>query len=186
MDVVHETSGFVLTDAGMLALWDTAWFSDIVDYDSWELRLLDQEEMTGHITAGAIVPVKVGGEGGGWAVLVRVGTPAEPAGLTGRETRYEIAAGGPYLLISTGEVRFSGLEAVGADLLDGCLAPVLPSGRYAVGVHRLDWTAEPDSRKESGEPMPHALTDFVVLVNPERGHPDYQVCFEPFPPLPSN
>lgn len=180
----HETSGFVLTDAGMLALWDTAWFSDIVDYDIWELRLLDEEEMTGHITAGAIVPIKVGSEGGGWSVLVRVGTVDEPAELSSREARYDIAAGGPYLLISTGEVRFSGLEAIGADLLDSALVPNLPSGRYVVRVHRLNWAAEPDSRKDSGEPMPHALTDFVVLVDPEHGHPNYQVCFESFPPLP--
>ncbi|HEV3355473.1 MAG TPA: hypothetical protein VG247_01700 [Pseudonocardiaceae bacterium] len=182
----HETSGFVLTDAGMLALWDTAWFSDVVDYDIWELRLLDDEEMNGHITAGAIVPIKVGNAGGGWSVLVRVGTAEEPAELTGREARYEIAAGGPYLLISTGDVRFSGLEAIGVDLLDTALAPSLPSGRYMVRVHRLDWAAEPDSRKDSGEPMPHALTDFVVLVSPERGRPDYQMCIEPFPPLPQH
>jgi hypothetical protein len=181
----QETSGFVLTDAGMLALWDTAWFSDIVDFDTWELRVLDPEEMTGHVGAGALVPIGVGTEGGGWLVLVRVGTPDEPAELSTRETRYDIASAGPYLLISTGEVRFSGLEAVGADLLDGSLAPELPTGRYMVRVHRLDWAAEPDSRKDNGEPMPHALPDFVVLIDPEHGHPDYQVCSETFPSPPA-
>ena len=186
-DVRHgsETSGFVLTDAGMLALWDIAWFSDIVDYDTWELRVLDPEEMTRHIDAGAMVPIGVGSQGGGWSALVRVGTAEEPAELTGREARYEHASAGPYLLISTGEVRFSGIEAIGAELLDRTLAVELPPARYMVRIHRIDWAAEPDSRKDNGEPMPHALADFVVLIDPERGRPDYRVCGETFDPLPA-
>jgi hypothetical protein len=181
---MHETSGFVLSDAGMLALWDTAWFSDIVDYDTWELRVFDPEEMTGHVEAGALVPIGLGEQGGGWSVLARVGTLDERAELTGREARYEYASAGPYLLISTGEVRLSGVEFIGAELLDRELAPPLPPGRYAVRVHRIDWAAEPDSRKDSGEPMPHALTDFVLLIDPEQGRPDYRVCAETFGPPP--
>ncbi|HEY4018431.1 MAG TPA: hypothetical protein VGM75_07075, partial [Pseudonocardiaceae bacterium] len=139
---MHETSGFVLTDAGMLALWDTAWFSDIVDYDTWELGVFDQEEMTGHIEAGALVPIGVGDQGGGWSVLIRIGTLDAPAELTGREARYEYASAGPYLLISTGEVKLSGVEFIGADLLDRGLTPPLPAGRHMVRVHRIDWAAE--------------------------------------------
>lgn len=183
-DTRQETSGFVRSDAGMLALWDVAWFSDITDADTWELRVIDPEEMTGHVQSGALVPVGVGDQGGGWSVLVRIGTLDAPADLTGREAQYDFASAGPYLFVSTGSVRFSGVEAIGADVLDRSLAPPLPSGRYMVRVHRLDWAAEPDSRKDSGEPMPHALPDFVVLIDPEQGWPDYRVCSETFEPPP--
>jgi hypothetical protein len=183
-DTQQETSGFVLTDAGMLALWDTAWFSDIVDYDTWELRVVDPEEMTGHIEAGALVPIGVGEQGGGWSVLVRVGTLDTPAELTGREARHAYASAGPYLVISTGELRLSGVEQIGAEPLDRVLTVPLPSGRYMVRIHRVDWAAEPDSRKDSGEPMPHALSDFVVLIDEEQGRPDYRVCGETFGPPP--
>ena len=180
-----EASGFVLTDAGMLALWDTTWFSDIVDYDTWELGVLDPQEMTRHVEAGALVPIGVGDHGGGWGALVRIGTIAEPAELTSREARYAYASAGPYLFISTGELRLSGVESIGAELLDRVLTMPLPSGRHMVRIHRIDWAAEPDSRKDSGEPMPHALTDFVLLVDPEYGTPDYRVCGETFEPPPT-
>ena len=180
-----EAAGFVLTDAGMLALWDTTWFSDIVDYDTWELGVLDPQEMTGHIDAGALVPIGVGDQGGGWGVLVRIGTVGEPAELTSREARYTYASAGPYLFISTGELRLSGVESIGAELLDRVLTMPLPSGRHMVRIHRIDWAAEPDSRKDSGEPMPHALTDFVLLIDPEQGRPDYRVCGETFEPPPA-
>jgi hypothetical protein len=114
-----------------------------------------------------------------------VGTLDARAELTGREARYEYASAGPYLLISTGEVWLSGVEFIGAELLDHTLTPPLPSGRYMIGVHRIDWAAEPDSRKDSGEPLPHALTDFVVLIDPEQGRPDYRVCGETFDPPPA-
>jgi hypothetical protein len=179
-----EASGFVLTDAGMLALWDTTWFSDIVDYDTWELRVFDPQEMTGHVDAGALVPIGVGDQGGGWSVLVRLGTVGEQAELTAREARYGYASAGPYLFISTGELRLSGVESIGAELLDRVLAMPLPTGRHMVRIHRIDWAAEPDSRKDSGEPLPHALTDFVLLVDPEDGRPDYRVCGETFEPPP--
>jgi hypothetical protein len=174
-----ETSSVVFTDAGMLALWDTARFSGVVDYDSWEAELLDDEDLIGHIDAGELVPITVASDGM-WQVLVRTGTAAEPARLTGRENRYLRSTAEPYLLISTGEVRLSGLEAIGVDLLERTTEFGLPAGRYMVRAHLIDWASEPGSRKDTGEPLPHALPDFVILVDPEQGQPTYRACVESF------
>jgi hypothetical protein len=174
-----DTSSVVFTDAGMLALWDTTRFSGVVDYDSWEVELLAAEDLAGHIDVGALVPISIG-SGGSWQVLVRTGAADEPARLTDRETEYLLQTGGPYLLISTGEVRLSGLEAIGVDLLERTTKLPLPVGRYTVRLHLIDWASEPGSSKDSGEPLPHALPDFVVLIDPEQGSPEYRVCPESF------
>ncbi|WP_432753981.1 hypothetical protein ACE1OA_34540 [Streptomyces sp. JL2001] len=41
-------------------------------------------------------------------------------------------------------------------------------GRYAVVVHLIDWQAESGSQDEAGRPVPGALPDFVVLINPAQ------------------
>ena len=37
------------TDAGMFGLWAPAAFGDIVDYDTWESELLEDEDIVRHI-----------------------------------------------------------------------------------------------------------------------------------------
>ena len=174
-----EASNVVFTDAGMLALWDVERFREVVDYDTWALELLEGEALGGHIDAGALVPINIGHEGA-WKVLIRTGTVADPAALTERESTYLAQAAGPYLLITEGVARLSGLESVGVEMLDRTIELRLPAGRYTVGLHLLDWSKEPGARADNGEPGPHALPDFVVLIDPEHGRPDYRVCAESF------
>jgi hypothetical protein len=69
----------VATDAGMLVLWDPQRFEAVVDDDTWEDELLDDEDIVRHIQAGALVPLNVGGDVT-FSVLVRSGTAAAPAG----------------------------------------------------------------------------------------------------------
>jgi hypothetical protein len=55
-----ESSGDIATGAGMLALWAPTSFRGIVDYDTWESALLEDEQIADHIRAGALVPVNIG------------------------------------------------------------------------------------------------------------------------------
>ncbi|MFD8597361.1 hypothetical protein ACFV1L_20390 [Kitasatospora sp. NPDC059646] len=47
----------------MLALWTPAAFSGVVDYDSWEPELLEDEDRLRHVRAGALVPIDVRSHG---------------------------------------------------------------------------------------------------------------------------
>ncbi|MFD5323494.1 hypothetical protein [Streptomyces sp. NPDC127092] len=162
---LDEVPVTVVTDAGMLVLWDSQRFEAVIDDDTWEDELLEDEDIVRHIQAGALVPLNVGGDGA-FGVLVRSGTAAAPAGLTERETAHQLVASQPYLFVSRGRALVSGIEHVSGDASDGVIEHPVPEGRYAVVVHLIDWQAEAGSRDEAGRPVPGALPDFVVLINP--------------------
>ncbi|MEV7091822.1 hypothetical protein AB0M80_03190 [Amycolatopsis sp. NPDC051045] len=82
-----EATGVMATDAGMFGLWSPASFGDIVDYDTWESALLEDDDITRHILAGAFVPVNIGSDGA-FQVLARVGSVSTIADLTPRERQY--------------------------------------------------------------------------------------------------
>jgi hypothetical protein len=151
----------------MLALWEPRCFETVVDYNTWEEELLEDEDILCHIQAGALVPVNVGGDGA-FAVLVRSGRVDAPAWLTERESAHQLVASQPYLFISRGRVLVGGIEAVSGDVSDGVIEHSVPEGRYAVVVHLIDWQAEPGCQDGEGQPVPGALPDFVVLINPAR------------------
>lgn len=175
-----ETSSAVATDAGMLALWDAQHFSGVVDYDTWEPELFEDEDVARHVQAGALVPINLRSDGA-WQVVVRIGTAVQRAELTARELPYQLVASLPYLYVSTGSVRLSGIEAIEAELQRGVVELPLSAGRYTVTVNLVDWGKEPGSQDASGEPTPTALPDFVVLINPDDGeHPDYRLHVETF------
>ncbi|MFH8610549.1 hypothetical protein ACH4D5_24015 [Streptomyces sp. NPDC018029] len=153
----------------MLVLWDPQRFEKVVDYDTWEDELLEDEDIVRHIQAGALVPLNVGADGS-FAVLVRSGTAAAPAALTDRETAHQLVASQPYLFVSRGRALVGGIEDVSADPSDGVIEHPVPEGRYAAVVHLIDRQAEVDSqdRDAVGHPGPGALPDFVVLINPAQ------------------
>ncbi|WP_411112114.1 hypothetical protein [Streptomyces sp. c-19] len=153
------------TDAGMLVLWDPQGFEAVVDDETWEDELLEVEDIAPHVQAGSLVPLNVGGDGA-FSVLVRVGTAAAPAALTERETAQQLVASQPYLFVSRGRALVSGIEDVRGDASESVIEHPVPEGRCAVVVHLIDWQAEAGSQDEEGQPVPGALPDFVVLINP--------------------
>ncbi|MGA5069088.1 hypothetical protein ACPB9E_35865 [Streptomyces exfoliatus] len=157
----------VATSAGMLVLWDPQRFQAIVDDETWEDELLEDEDIAGHIQAGSLVPLNVGGDGA-FGVLVRAGTAAAPVTLTERETVHQLVASQPYLFVSRGRALVGGIEDVSGDASDGVIEHPAPEGRCAVVVHLIDWQAEAGSQDETGQPGPGALPDFVVLINPAQ------------------
>ncbi|MEU8648141.1 hypothetical protein AB0C91_40355 [Streptomyces sp. NPDC048674] len=61
-----------------------------------------------------------------------------------------------------------GIENVGADVSDSVLEHPVPEGHCAVVVHLIDWQAEAGGQDKDGRPVPGALPDFVVLINPTQ------------------
>jgi hypothetical protein len=94
-----EVTGVMATDAGMFGLWSPASFVDIVDYDTWESELLEDDDIKRHITAGAFVPVNIGSDGA-FQVFARVGSASTTASLTQRERQYALVSSKPYLFIT--------------------------------------------------------------------------------------
>ena len=177
-----ETVSSVATDAGMLALWDPQCFTGIVDYDTWDAQLGEDEDVQRHIRTGALVPINIRSDGA-FGVLVRIGGVGLPAQLTGRETRHRLVTSDAYLLHSSGQVWLSGIEAVGAEAWPGTVRCDLPVGCYSVMIHLIAWEDEPDSVNDDGTPSESALSDFVVLINPALSEQDFRSAVETFDQL---
>lgn len=157
----------VATDAGMLALWDPESFTDVVDYDTWDLRLGEDEDVRRHILAGSLVPINIRNDGA-FEVLVRFGGPDRPPQLTERERAHRLIGSDAYLFCSSGRVWLSGIEAVGAEAWPEVVQFDLPAGRYSVVIHLIAWEDEVCGVNEDGTPSATALPDFVVLIAPAR------------------
>ncbi|MFB6706468.1 hypothetical protein ACFCW6_17365 [Streptomyces sp. NPDC056333] len=166
-----ETVSIVATDAGMLALWDPQRFTGIVDYDTWNPQLGEDEDVERHIRTGALVPINIRSDGA-FGVLVRIGGVGLLAQLTERESRHRLVTSHAYLLHSSGQVWLSGIEAVGAEAWPGTVQCDLPVGRYSVVIHLIAWEDEPGSTNDDGTPSETALSDFVVLINPAVSEQD--------------
>ncbi|MBL7490419.1 hypothetical protein I6A60_40195 [Frankia sp. AgB1.9] len=162
-----EVAGELATAAGMLAMWAPRSFESVVDYETWESVLLEDEDIRAQVLAGAFVPVNIGADGA-FGITARVDSISAPAVLTDRERQHLLVSSAPYLFVSTGEAVISGVEHVRGVPYLGLKAPV-PAGRWQVTVNLIDWQAEPGCRDEAGKPAPNALSDFVLLINPERG-----------------
>jgi hypothetical protein len=108
-----EINGVMVSDAGMFGFWAPRSFCEVVDYETWESALLEDEDVMTHIAAGAFVPVNIGSDGT-FQVVARVGSAPKPAVLTDRERQYLVISSEPYLFISTGEAVISGIEHVQA------------------------------------------------------------------------
>jgi hypothetical protein len=157
--VTIEIKAVVKTASGMLALWDAEPFAGIVDYDTWEAALCLDEDISEHVRVGDLVPINIDSDGA-FEVLVRYGN--DPV-LTEREIEHLVVSSEPYLLVSSGDVRLSGIEGVG--WADDAVELALGEGEFEVVLHIIDWHAEPGSTTADGKPAPHALSDFVALVS---------------------
>ncbi|MFD4231230.1 hypothetical protein [Streptomyces sp. NPDC058545] len=173
----------VATDAGMLALWAPQHFTDIVDYDTWDPQLGEDEDVERHIRTGALVPINIRSDGA-FGVLVRIGGVGLLAQLTERESRHRLVTSDAYLLHSSGQVWLSGIEAVGAEAWPETVQCDLPVGCYSVVIHLIAWEDEPGSSNDDGTPSETALSDFVVLINPAVPEQDtFRSAVETFDPL---
>lgn len=160
-----EAVSTVATDAGMLALWDPQRFTGIVDYDTWDAQLGEDEDVERHIRAGALAPINIRSDGA-FGVAVRIGGVDRPARLIERESRHCLVTSDAYLLHSSGQVWLSGIEAVGAEAWSETVRFDLPVGSYSVMIHLVAWEDEPGSVNSDGTPSETALSDFVAVINP--------------------
>lgn len=156
--MVIEVSGVVHTEAGMMAVWDAGRCAAVEPGE-----LTEDADIQAAVTAGHLVPLNIRADGA-FQLTLRLG-----AELTTREAEFRMLSAEPYLLEVTGEVRYGGIEHVGGDTGEPSLTP--PPGRYQAFAHIVDWAAEPGSRDAEGHPAEHALSDFVVLLEPEPGTP---------------
>lgn len=180
---MFEVTGPVATDAGMQVLWNPERFASVVDYDSWEDSLLEDEDILQHVLAGMLVPINLGDSA--FQFVVRVGDSDQTADLTERERARLLVTSDPYLITSAGVLYLSGLEDVSGDSDEEVLHVAAPAGRYAVTVNLIDWESEQGSRTPTGDPSPNALPDFVLLLNrttwPE---PAFRQSLQTLPPPP--
>jgi hypothetical protein len=178
-----EVSGCTQTDAGMHALWAPEHFGAIVDYESWDATLGDDDSLHPYVRAGLLVPISLGD--GAWQFVVRIGTSSRPAVPTDREADYLVVASEPYLLLSSGLLYLGGLEHVAAHPGEYVLRVRTPPGRYEVTVHLIEWASEPGARTTTGHAAEGALPDLVVLLNPTEEERDYRDDLDTFPPPPN-
>ncbi|MEV1070696.1 hypothetical protein [Micromonospora parva] len=180
---MFEIVGTVATDAGMQVLWNPERFASVVDYDSWEDSLLEDEAILQHVLAGMLVPINLGDSA--FQFVVRVGDSDQIADLTERERGRLLVTSDPYLITSAGALYLSGLEDVSASPDNQALHVAASAGRYAVTVNLIDWESEPGSRTPSGDPSPQALPDFALLLNPPTGpEPAFRQSLQTLPPPP--
>jgi hypothetical protein len=174
-----ETSLLAATDAGMHALWNPARFTGITDYQTWEDALLEDDDITEHVRAGELVPINIGSDGA-FQFLVRIGTPDQAPALTSREKQHLLASSQPYLYLSDGSARLTGIEHISADPGPDTRALTIPAGPNAVTIHLIDWDTEPGARDARGKPASRALPDFVILISPEDTTGTYRTLLQTF------
>jgi hypothetical protein len=160
----------------MFAIWQPERFAGITDFESWERKLSEDTALLRHISAGAFVPINIGGDGA-FQFTVRGGRTRP--GLTDREQRYRLVSSQPYLLISQVSARLGGLEAVGWDDGQFVTIPLAP-GRYVVHVHLIEWDAEPGWADAEGNPTASALPDFVVEFSDPVGTEHFRTSLQTF------
>lgn len=154
------------TGSGMFALWDTQAFSGIVDYGTWESRLLDDADIETEIAAGRLVPINIHADSVS-EIEVRVGSVASPVALSDRESKYiTVSTPAPYLFKAGDRAHFGGIEHIHADPAPEAGALSIAPGHYDVHVHLIDWQQEPGMAQPDGAPVDGALPDFIVLLNP--------------------
>lgn len=149
----------------MHALWNPSRFTGITDYQTWEDALFEEEDITQRVRAGELVPINIGSDGA-FQFLVRVGTAGQAPTLTSRERQYLFVSSQPYLYVSDGTARLTGIEHICADPGPGTPALAVPAGLNAVTIHVIEWDAEPGAKDAQGKPSAGALPDFIVFITP--------------------
>lgn len=151
----------VATSAGLFGVWRASAFDHVNELDQWEDEVAEESALKRQISAGAFVPISIGGNGVFQVAVRGVGAPGN---LSDREQSYLLFSSEAYLIVSDGVLELGGLEAVGnyADVEKVELP--LDSGSYAAVVHLVDWQAEPGGRGADGTPSAGALPDFIVEI----------------------
>jgi len=165
-----ERRADLATDSGMHLLWGREHFPGVVDYDTWEPELLEDEDIERHIAAGHVVPIYIQADGV-YAFTLRLDGDAR---LTPDEQKRVRRASPPYRFVSLGHVDLSGIEAVEASVAtDGSVvsAPLAP-GEYSVKVFLMDY----DKVRNRTDKHP----DFIVLVQPSTPGTSYRLSVETF------
>jgi hypothetical protein len=163
----------ITTDAGMFAIWDSAAFTHILDYDAWDAELSEDENILKHIQVGKFVPINIQSDGC-FQFAVRLGNAENLEKLNARESQYIVVSSESYLFDTDGDAFISGFEHISGDHLGNSPDFSLNKGRYVVNIHMLDWQAEPGSTDENGQPTSNALPDFLILINPETASTNYR------------
>jgi hypothetical protein len=163
---ITEMSLVAATDAGMHALWNPSRFTGITSYQTWEDALLEDDDIAGHVRAGELVPISIGGDGA-FQFLIRVGTAARAPALTSREKQHLLISSQAYLYLPDGSAFLTGIEHICAVPSLGTPALTIPAGPNAVTIHLIDWAAEPGARDAHSKPASGALPDFVILISPD-------------------
>jgi hypothetical protein len=162
----QELSCLAYTDAGILAVWSPANFATISDYASWESALLEDDDIIEHIARGSLVPICIGADGA-WRLIVRWAAPTHRAELTNRKRMYLVVSSEPYLFVSDGLATVSGYEKIDNNPAHDLPRLHIPPGRYTATINLVDWEAETGESNQDGHASADALSDFVVLLNPE-------------------
>ena len=173
----------LLTDSGMWAVWEPAYFSHVVDYESWEKELIEDASILHHVSTGALVPINLHSDGV-YEFELRIGDLTEPATLSQREKSLLVVSSAFYKLKVRRKICVSGLEYIGQHIdeeLTACL--VAPTNTYAVSAHIIEWDKEEDSKDINGNPSSNALPDFVILANQvvNESNIEYAESLETFP-----
>jgi hypothetical protein len=150
-----QLTAVVATDAGMHALWDTAAFGMIGDYDTWARELGDDADIERHIEACHLVPINIRSDGT-FCVNVRADSGAMPE-LGADEKQRVVVSSEVYRLTTLGRIGLSGIEYVGPideRVAQGRLEP----GEYDVIVHLMDYDEIPSRGNEH--------PDFVITLGP--------------------
>jgi hypothetical protein len=155
-----DVSQAVATSAGMFGVWRASAFEHVNELEQWENEVAEDSALERQISAGAFVPINIGGNGA-FQIAVR---GVEAAGnLSERERMYLLVSSEPYLLVSDGVLGLGGLEAVGNYTGVEKAEILLESGTYAAVV-LVDWQAEPGSRGSDRNSSSKALPDFIVEI----------------------
>lgn len=172
------------TDAGMFAVWDSRHFDNIVDYDSWEYELLEDNDIIGHVEKGYFVPINLHSDGC-YEFEVRTSEVDNAESLSPRELKYLTVSSAPYYLRSEGLICFGGYEYISNDPTEDVGVLEVQKGDYKVVVNLMAWDNEPGSKDASGKPMPNALPDFIVNITPaQKGSFKPCLSLETFPQPP--
>lgn len=173
-----NVSRAVATSAGLFGIWSVSTFAHVDELEQWEDEVAADDSLLGHISAGAFVPINVGGNG---AFQIAVRGVESPGNLSERERSYLLVSSDPYLLVSDGVLELGGLEDVGNFTGAEKLQIPLDAGRYGAVVHLVDWESEPGGLGNDGKPSTDALPDFIVEIFSDHVEgPAYRVNIDTF------
>lgn len=166
----------LMTDSGMFGVWNYQSFSHIVDYDTWDPELCEDEDILKQISGGKFVPIDLGD--GVASVDVRIDSPNT---MNSREKEYLLVPSKPYKLRTSGKVCVSGIEYIGKDpSATQTLTFDVEAGEYTVYVNLIDWNQEPEAMDAEGNPTENALPDVIVFITKEKPKEVFRCDLETF------